>query len=103
MSLIGFGFTIFQFFERLNAMKGVAPALRPQTPRYLALALIGAGTMALAISLWQYRRLIGYLWGRDFASVAGVGDPATTPILWITILLILIGAAAFAAVLRRIS
>jgi len=30
VSLIGFGFTIVQFFEHLHAIAGVAPALRPE-------------------------------------------------------------------------
>ena len=43
VALIGFGFTIVLFFEHLQAIAGVAPALRPQAPRYLGLALIAAG------------------------------------------------------------
>ena len=38
VALIGFGFTIVQFFEHLHS-EVVAPALRPQAPRYLGLAL----------------------------------------------------------------
>src|SRR6185503_6188191 len=55
IALIGFGFTIVQFFERLDTMKDVTPALFPDTPRYFGLALIGTGVAALAISVWQYR------------------------------------------------
>ena len=47
VSLIGFGFTIVQFFERMSGMEGVAPALRPNAPRYLGLSLIGTGVIAL--------------------------------------------------------
>ena len=32
MTLIGFGFTIVQFFAHLQEMDGVAPAARPQMP-----------------------------------------------------------------------
>ena len=49
-SLIGFGFTIVQFFERFQSMDHVAAAARPQAPWYLGLALIGAGVVALLIS-----------------------------------------------------
>src|SRR5499426_350593 len=59
VALIGFGFTIVQFFERFHSMEGVAPALRPQAPRYLGLALIGAGIAGLLISIWQYRKVTG--------------------------------------------
>lgn len=101
-ALIGFGFTIVQFFERFNKMEGVAPAVRPEAPRYLGLALIGAGVVGLIISLWEYRGLLHYLWSEEFQPVAGVGDtPAHTPILWVAILLILIGLFAFFAVLLR--
>ena len=43
VSLIGFGFTIVQFFERLSSMEGVHPALRPQAPRSVGLSLIAEG------------------------------------------------------------
>lgn len=38
VSLIGFGFTIVQFFERLGGMQGVAAPVRPQAPWYFGLA-----------------------------------------------------------------
>src|SRR5262245_22298276 len=56
-ALIGFGFTIVQFFERMQSMDHIAPALRPHMPRYLGLSLIAAGIMGLVVSLWQYRSL----------------------------------------------
>ena len=34
LSMIGFGFTIVQFFERIGTMKGFAAALMPEMPRY---------------------------------------------------------------------
>ncbi len=104
VSLVGFGFTIFQFFERLNAMDNVAPTARPQLPRYFALALIGAGTIALIISILEYRWAIRYLWSPDFAVVAGVaGRHWITPIVGISIVLTLIGLAAFIAVFLRVT
>lgn len=102
-ALIGFGFTIVQFFERFSEMKGVEPALRPQAPRYLGLALIAAGVVALLISLWQYRLLLRHLWGKEFRSIAGVAEvPAQTPLVAVSILLLLIGILAFVAVLARL-
>jgi putative membrane protein len=35
ISLIGFGFTIVQFFDRMQDMPGVKPAQFPDAPRYL--------------------------------------------------------------------
>jgi putative membrane protein len=55
ISLIGFGFTIFQFLERLNTMPGAQPAEHPNAPWIFGLALIGSGTIALIIALWEYR------------------------------------------------
>ena len=100
-ALIGFGFTIVQFFERMQTMNDVAPALRPQMPRYLGLALIGAGIAGLIVSLWQYRSLLRYLHD-DFAPIAGVGRAGhQTPLMAVTIALLLIGIFAFVAVLIR--
>ena len=101
-ALIGFGFTIVQFFERLGSMEGVAPAMRPFAARYIGLVLIGAGVAALVISAFQYRAAIRYLWHGDFAQIAGVGKaPGSTPVYAIAIGLTLIGVFAFMAVLLR--
>jgi putative membrane protein len=100
-ALIGFGFTIVQFFERMQSMEGVAEALRPEMPRYLGLALIGAGIAGLVISLWQYRWLLRYL-QEDFEPIAAIGRaPHQTPLTAVTIALLLIGVFAFVAVLIR--
>src|ERR1700752_1778701 len=74
VALIGFGFTIVQFFEHLPTIAGVAAGVRSQAPRDLGLALIAAGVLALLISTWQYRSVVRYLWGKEFEPIAGVGD-----------------------------
>ena len=108
VALIGFGFTIVQFFQRLQEMEGVAPARRPQAPRHLGLALIGAGVLALVISGWQYRRVVRYLWSPAFRPLAGLEGNTMkpiytqTPTLGIVAVVILIGIFAFFAVLLRI-
>ena len=87
-ALIGFGFTIVQFFERLGGVSGVGPAVTPDAPRYLGLALIGAGIVALAISFWQYRQVVSYLWAAPFDRLAGVdADGMRTPVLAVAILI----------------
>jgi inner membrane protein YidH len=102
VALIGFGFTIVQFFERLPALSGTAPAILPEAPRYLGLALIGAGVLALVVSGGQYRRILAYLWGREFEPIAGWEKrPVQTPLYLITIAMIFIGLFAFGAVLLR--
>lgn len=101
-ALIGFGFTIVQFFERLHGMEGVDPAARPQMPRYLGLALIAAGVLALVISCWQYRWVVRYMWSPQFRPIAGLREEGMqTPLFVIAIALIFIGLFAFGAVLTR--
>ena len=102
VALIGFGFTIVQFFERLRVMEGVEPALQPQAPRYLGLALIAAGVLALLISAWQYRATVRYLLGQEFEPIAGLGETVgPTPLYAISIVMIFIGLFAFSAVFLR--
>jgi putative membrane protein len=107
LALIGFGFTIVQFFQRLNDMQGVAPALRPQAPRNMGLALIAAGVFALFISGWQYRRLVKYLWSNEFKPLAGLDAKdmhpvySQSPLLAVLIAVIVIGLFAFFSVLLR--
>jgi putative membrane protein len=107
ISLIGFGFAIVQFFERLGSMPGVQAAEHPSAPKYLGLALITSGIAALLISIWQYRWTIHYLWSADFAPIAGMRAGATdekmqSPVLAVAVLLVLIGLFAFFAVLLRL-
>lgn len=103
ISLIGFGFTIVQFFARLQDMEGVAEAVRPNAPRYIGLAMIAAGVLGLVISAWQYRYMNRYLWSENFAPLAGIAGekPIPTPILAICIVVALIGVFAFGAVFFR--
>lgn len=102
ISLIGFGFTIVQFFERFGGFQGVAPATSPTSPRYFGLALIGCGILALAISTWQYWWSLNYLWAAPYDRIAGAEkDKAQTPILAVCILLMLIGVLAFISILTR--
>lgn len=102
VALIGFGFTIVQFFDRFGDMAGVADAARPQAPRYLGLAMIAAGVLALLISIWQYRSTLNHLWSGSFRTLAGLEErPMHTPLYAVSIALILIGLFAFFAVLTR--
>ena len=102
-ALIGFGFTIVQFFARFQDMPGAAPAYFPHAPRYLGLSLIFCGVMALVISIWEYHWGLRYLWGGDFAVIAGATRKGKqTPLLAVAIILTLIGVFAFFAVLLRL-
>jgi putative membrane protein len=103
VALIGFGFAIVQFFQRFEQLPGVRPAAYPNAPRDLGLALIACGVLALLIAIWQYWRIIRYLWGGSFAPIAGpTGEGVETPVIVIAVLLIGIGVFAFFAVLLRL-
>jgi putative membrane protein len=100
VSLIGFGFAIVQFFERLQQMPGVRPTEHPRASQYLGLALIACGVLSLVISIWQYLWAIRYLWGESFAPIAGMTrEGIQSPVLAIAVLLVCIGLFAFFAVL----
>ncbi len=102
IALIGFGFTIVQFFERVKEMPGVAPPVFPEAPRYLGLSLIFCGVAALAISIWEYEWGLHYLWSGSFVAIAGVSrERRQTPLLAVAIALALIGVFAFCAVVFR--
>lgn len=101
VSLIGFGFTIVQFFEHFGEMSGVTPAAQPLTPRYVGLALIGAGVLVLVVAAWQYRLTIRYMW-QAYRDIAGVDAKLhQTPALAIAIVMIFVGVFAFVSVATR--
>jgi putative membrane protein len=107
VSLIGFGFAIVQFFERLGQMPGAQAAQHPDAPKYLGLALIASGILALVVSIWQYWWFVGYMWSGPFRPLAGMQDESAkeqmqTPVLAVALLLVLIGLFAFFAVLFRL-
>jgi putative membrane protein len=103
VALIGFGFAIVQFFERLGQMPGARPADYPNAPRDLGLALISCGVLALLIAVWQYLWIIRYLWDGSFAPIAGpTREGVQAPVIVIAVLLIGIGVFAFFAVLLRL-
>jgi len=101
-ALIGFGFTITQFFDRLATLPSAAPASFPAAPRYLGLMLIFCGVLSLGISAWQYEMGLRYLFGKEYTAIAGVSErPSRTPLLAVTVALSLAGVFAFFAVFLR--
>jgi inner membrane protein YidH len=102
LSLIGFGFTIYQFFEKFQESTMGANAARPEAPRNLGLALMLAGTLGTLLALWQYWVMVNYLRGEEFKDIGErKGLPhASLPFL-ITCLLALIGIVTTFWVLTR--
>ena len=94
LSMIGFGFTIYNFFRYLPEEIANGTARRPQAPRNLGMSLIALGTVTLAVAAWQHRnflRDIGASENRHLWSIAFVA----------AIALVLIGVIAFFGVLLR--
>ena len=104
VALIGFGFAIVQYLEHLEETPGARAAYLPHAPRYLGLALISCGILALLVSMWQYWWSIRYLWGEPFSLIAGVTkEGKQTPVFAVAIVLLFIGLFAFFAVLFRLT
>jgi len=94
LSMIGFGFTIYKFFQYLPAELAAGNIRRPQAPRNLALTLIALGTLALLAATWQHRiylNEIGASENRHIWSVSFV----------VALFVIGIGALAFYGVILR--
>jgi putative membrane protein len=103
VSLIGFGFTVAQFFQRLQSnVADDVRQLNPEIPRNLGLVLIAAGVISLAVFTWQYRYATAYLRSGEFAVLAGVHKkPLHTSTYLIAWVVMLIGVAAFVSVFAR--
>lgn len=99
ISLIGFGFTIVQFFQHLQTMEPAADRVHPGAPRDLGLALITAGLGCLIVATLQYRAGLRYLWSPQFRSIAGMDTVQhRTPAVFAAAVLMLIGIAALVSV-----
>jgi putative membrane protein len=100
VSLIAFGFTIYQVLDRLPGREAAA---HPRMPLYLGLSLIATGIIALVIAALDYRSAIDYLWSPQFRKLAGIrGERRIARVLPITLILLGVGIAAFVVVLFRV-
>ncbi|GAB4373135.1 MAG: hypothetical protein Kow00121_16090 [Elainellaceae cyanobacterium] len=101
-AMIGFGFTIFQFFERFK-QQGVNDPIAQVPSRIISIGLITAGTLALFIAVREYRGMLRYLWSEEFRDIAGMRDrPGFTPVLALATLLILVGVITLVAVVAQL-
>lgn len=94
LSMIGFGFTIYKFFQYLPEEIATGNIQRPQAPRNLGMSLIALGTLALVAAIWQHRcflKAIGASETRHAWSISFV----------VAILVVLIGLLTFYGVLLR--
>jgi putative membrane protein len=94
LSMIGFGFSIYKFFQYLPEELAAGNIQRPQAPRNLGLTLIALGTLALVTATWQHWNFVkemrtaqtSHVWSLSFV---------------VAIFVILIGAITFYGVLLR--
>jgi putative membrane protein len=70
LSLIGFGFTIFQFFKQLQKLEGAEQVLRQNAARNLGLTLAVVGVMLLVLGVIQHYRFMREL-SRERRDVLG--------------------------------
>ncbi|HEY9854976.1 MAG TPA: DUF202 domain-containing protein [Stenomitos sp.] len=91
LSMIGFGFTIYKFFQYLTQSQGLA---RPHAPRNLGLTLIALGTLTLMGALYQYRRMLQRIGGGAESTPGGM-------LLAIVLLMALVGVLTFASIYFR--
>ena len=103
VSLIGFGFTVAQFFQRMqeNVPAGMR-AMGHELPRDLGLVLIAAGVVSLATFTWQYHSTVAYLKSGPFAAIAVTREkPLHSSANLIAFVVMAIGVAAFGSVFVR--
>jgi putative membrane protein len=94
ISMIGFGFSIYKFFQYLPEDIAAGNISRPQAPRNLGMSLIALGTLALVAAGWQHRRFlneIGVTQNRHVWSISFV----------VALFVILIGVITFYGILLR--
>jgi putative membrane protein len=97
-ALIGFGFTIFHFYEMLKGVEGVKPPWRPGASRLLGVSLVGIGTLALVLALAQYLMTVRFL-GMDPGAAR---IPRFHPGLIVTLTLTAVGLITFWVLLSRL-
>jgi putative membrane protein len=94
LSLIGFGFTIYQFFDKFQEATVGPNAPHPRAPRLLGIALVLAGTLGTLMALYQYREMRNYLQGEEYrANAYREGLPRWSLTMIITVILAVIGIA----------
>jgi putative membrane protein len=69
VSLIGFGFTIYNFLRQLERA-----GERPDAPRNFGLAFIATGVLAMAIGVWQRHAEIAHLNQPQYQAIGDTPD-----------------------------
>ena len=103
VSLIGFGFTVAQFFEKMrSSTPEELRAVRINAPRDLGLLLIAAGVISLFSFIWQYREAVSYMRSGEFAALTATMKLPLHRSTYISAYAVLvIGIAAFVSVFAK--
>jgi putative membrane protein len=96
LSLIGFGFTIYKFFEAMRSTLGEGGPIRVHGPRRLGLTLVALGVFVLVGGAWQH-----WLYLRSLKRETGQEFPWSVS-LTTAVLLALTGVVVFVSILVRI-
>jgi putative membrane protein len=94
ISMIGFGFSIYKFFQYQAEEIAAGTIRRPQAPRNLGMTLIALGTLGLSAAAWQHRRFLNELGATQHRHVWSVS-------FVVAICVILIGVITLYGVLLR--
>jgi putative membrane protein len=94
ISMIGFGFSIYKFFQYQAEEIAAGTVRRPQAPRNLGMTLIALGTLGLSAAAWQHRRFLNELGATQHRHVWSVS-------FVVAICVILIGVITLYGVLLR--
>ena len=107
LSMIGFGFTIYSFFNTLSTTGMLEGRLPERAPVVFGLALVTLGVLLLATGIWADRRYRKGLLARNGGLAARQLVPAATGVppqlaMLAAVLLLLIGVSAMAAIVLRL-
>ena len=94
LSMIGFGFTIYKFFQYQAEEIAAGHIRRPQAPRNLGLSLIALGTLALAAATLQHRKFLKAIGASEKQNRISIS-------VVVAMVVILIGLVTFYGVLLR--
>jgi putative membrane protein len=94
LSMIGFGFSIYKFFQYLPEEIAAGNIKRPQAPRNLGLTLIALGTLALAAATWQHKYILN-------AIGASLTRPMWSVAFIVAVAVVMIGLLTFYGVFLR--
>jgi putative membrane protein len=94
ISMIGFGFTIYKFFQYQAEEIAAGNIRHPQAPRNLGMTLIALGTLGLSAAAWQHRSFLNEIGASQHRHVWSVS-------FVVAIAVILIGVVTFYGVALR--